>query len=113
MMKHAPHSLAGRSFWRRCSSIGIRRKKSGRQDLKGATSCARGTRSAQAELHPEKLLGEQDSNLRISRLTIERLTSLAISHQNFAPVRRQSRDSDCRLTPYAVVTSNRTLMKTR
>ena len=32
MMKHAPRRLAGRSFTGRCSSIGIRRKKSGRQD---------------------------------------------------------------------------------
>src|SRR5262249_5713943 len=112
MMKHAPHSLAERSFNRRCSSIGIRRKKSGRQDSKGATSRSRGARSAQAELHPEKLLGEQDSNLRISRSTIDRLTSLAISHQKFAPVRRQSRGSDCRVTPYEVVTSNRTATKT-
>jgi hypothetical protein len=32
-MKHALHSLAERPFNRRCSSISIRRKQSGRQDL--------------------------------------------------------------------------------
>src|SRR5262249_9597188 len=55
MMKHSPHSLAGRSFWRRCSSIGIRREKSGRQDSKGATSRSRGALSARTELHPESI----------------------------------------------------------
>jgi hypothetical protein len=33
MMKHPPQSLAGRLCYRQCSSIGIRREKSGRQDL--------------------------------------------------------------------------------
>jgi hypothetical protein len=32
-------------------------------------------RSARAELHPENQLGEQDSNLRVSRVTGERLTT--------------------------------------
>src|SRR5262245_28786862 len=111
MMKHAPHNLAERSCYRRCSSIGIRRKKSGRQDS-NLRPRAPGARALRKLSYTLKKLGEQDSNLRISRLTIERLTSLAISHQKFAPVRRQSRGNDCRLTQNAVVTSNRTAMKT-
>ena len=70
-----PMDLAGRSCWRRCSSIGIRRKKSGRQDsnLRPRAPGARALRKLSYTL--KKILGEQDSNLRVSRLTGERLTA--------------------------------------
>ena len=74
MMKHSPHRLVGRSFPRRCSSIDIRRKKSGWQDS-NLRPRAPGARALRKLSYTLKKLGEQDSNLRVSRLTGERLTT--------------------------------------